>query len=29
MLMILKTSLVLKWITYSDEKVLGLNFFKR
>lgn len=29
MLVILKISLVLKWMTYSGEKVLGLNFFKR
>ena len=29
MLVILKISLVLKWITYSNEKVLGSNFLKR
>ena len=29
MLVILKISLVLKWMTYSGEKVLGYNFLKR
>ena len=29
MLLILKISLVLKWMTYSGEKILSLNFFKR
>ena len=29
MLVILKISLVLKWMTYPSEKVLCLNFFKR
>ena len=29
MLVILKISLVLKGMTYSGEKVLGLNFSKR
>lgn len=29
MLVILKISLILKWMTYSGEKVLGSNFFKR
>ena len=29
MLVILKISLVLKWMTYSGEKVLSLNFFRR
>ena len=29
MLVILKINLVLKWMTYSGEKVLSSNFFKR
>ena len=29
MLVILKISLVLKWMTYSGEEILCLNFFKR